>query len=303
MSAPAEAVVKLKLWGVRGSTPVPGSRTLRYGGNTTCAEVRAEGEIIVLDAGTGIRELGEALEQEFGADPIKLSVLLTHMHWDHIQGFPFFVPAYNDKNEIHIFGYDGGLRDILKGQMAAPFFPVALYDLPGRIEIKKLHKMDFDVGRVHVRAHYMNHPGVCVGYRLETNSGTIAFLPDNEPYDALKLHSSRSDLISPEQIRARAKAERAEFVHFLSHADILILDAQYTDEEYQSHIGWGHGSITACVALARDAEVKKLVLTHHDPNHDDAMIDQMVKDAQALAAKSSSNLEVVGAREGDEFVL
>ncbi|MGH8100833.1 MAG: MBL fold metallo-hydrolase [Chthoniobacterales bacterium] len=128
MPASAEPVVRLKLWGVRGSTPVPGRATLRYGGNTTCAEVRAEGEIIVLDAGTGIRELGAALEKEFGANPIKISVLLTHLHWDHIQGFPFFVPAYNDKNEIHIYGYDGGLREILKGQMAAPFFPVALYD-------------------------------------------------------------------------------------------------------------------------------------------------------------------------------
>lgn len=303
MPGSTEPVVRLKLWGVRGSTPVPGPGTLRYGGNTTCAEVRAEGEIIVLDAGTGIRELGAALEKEFGANPIKISVLLTHLHWDHIQGFPFFVPAYNDKNEIHIYGYDGGLREILKGQMAAPFFPVALYDLPGRIEIKKLHKMDFDIGRVHVRAHYMNHPGVCVGYRVETNSGTIAFLPDDEPYDSFKLHSSRSDLLSPEQIRIRSKVERAELVHFLGHADILILDAQYTDEEYQSHIGWGHGSISGCVALALDAEVKKLVLSHHDPNHDDAMLDEMIQKAQSLAAKSSTKLEVIGAREGDEFVL
>ncbi len=303
MSASAEPVVRLKIWGVRGSIPVPGSRTLRYGGNTTCVELRAEGEIIVLDAGTGIRDLGSALEKEFGADPIKLSLLITHMHWDHIQGFPFFVPAYNDKNEIHIFGYDGGLREILKGQMAAPFFPVALYDLPGRIEIKKLHNMDFDVGRVHVRAHYVNHPGICVGYRVETNAGTIAFLPDNEPYDSFKLHSSRSDLLSPEQIQKRAKLERAELVHFLGHADILILDAQYTDEEYQSHIGWGHGSISGCVALALDAEVSKLILTHHDPNHDDKMLDKMVKEAQALAAKSQQKLEVVGAHEGEEFVL
>jgi phosphoribosyl 1,2-cyclic phosphodiesterase len=149
----------------------------------------------------------------------------------------------------------------------------------------------------------MNHPGICVGYRLETNSGTVAFLPDDEPYDSFKLHSSRSDLLSPEQIRVRSKVERAELVHFLGHADILILDAQYTDEEYQSHIGWGHGSISGCVALALDAEVKKLVLSHHDPNHNDAMLDEMIQKAQSLAAKSSTKLEVIGAHEGDEFVL
>ncbi len=298
--------MRLKLWGVRGSVPVPGPRTLRYGGNTTCTEVRVGDQIIVLDAGTGIRELGVALEKEFGGEPINLTLLITHLHWDHIQGFPFFLPAYNDKNHIAIFGYgdaNTGLRDILKGQMAAPFFPVALYDLPGKIDIKKLQKMEFSIGNVHVRSKFMNHPGVCVGYRLDAGASAIAFLPDAEPYDAFKLHSSRSDLLSPEQVEKRAKAERADLVQFVAGCDILILDAQYTDEEYHSHVGWGHGSISGCVALAADAHVKKLVLSHHDPNHDDAMIDAMVKQAQTLAAKAAKDLEVIGAREGDEFVL
>ncbi len=131
----------------------PRSATARYGGNTSCVEVRADGEIIVLDAGSGIRLLGMALEQEFGSRPINLTLLITHVHWDHIQGFPFFLPAYNDKNEIHILGYDGadsGLREILKGQMATPFFPVRLYDLPGKIDIRKLDAMDFQIGKVRV---------------------------------------------------------------------------------------------------------------------------------------------------------
>src|SRR6266571_4372357 len=306
MSAASESSTRLKLWGVRGSIPVPGPATVRYGGNTTCAEVRADGEIIVLDAGSGIRELGLALENEFGSRPIDLSLLITHVHWDHIQGFPFFVPSYNDKNKIQIFGYDGtggGLCEILKGQMATPFFPVALYDLPGKIKIEKLETMDFKIGKVRVRSRFMNHPGVCVGYRLFTSKGSIAFLPDHEPYDAFKLHSAESHLLSLEQTQKRAREDRAELVKFLQGSDILILDTQYTDEEYQAHVGWGHGSLSTGVTLALDAQVRKLVLFHHDPNHDDAMVDEMVKQARTLVTKRGKKLEVVAAREGEEFWL
>jgi phosphoribosyl 1,2-cyclic phosphodiesterase len=306
MSTASESSTRVKLWGVRGSIPVPGSATVRYGGNTTCAEVRADGELIVLDAGSGIRGLGMALEAEFGSRPINLSLLITHVHWDHIQGFPFFIPSYNDKNQIQILGYDGsgsGLRDILSGQMAAPFFPVALYDLPGKIKIEKLETMDFKIGKVHVRSRFMNHPGVCVGYRIFTSKGSIAFLPDHEPYDAFKLHSAKSHLLSPEQTQKRAREDRAELVKFLQGSDILILDAQYTDEEYQAHVGWGHGSLSTAISLALDASVRKLILFHHDPTHDDDMVDKMVETARKLAAKSESYLEVEGAREGAEMII
>lgn len=306
MPAASGSSTRLKIWGVRGSIPVPGPGTVRYGGNTSCIEVRADGELIVLDAGSGIRELGLALENEFGSRPIKLSLLITHVHWDHIQGFPFFVPAYNDKNEIQILGYDGtgsGLREILKGQMATPFFPVALHDLPGKINIRKLESMDFKIGNVRVRSRFMNHPGVCVGYRILTSKGSIAYLPDHEHYDAFKLHSAKSHLLSPEQTQQRAREDRAELVKFLQGSDILILDTQYTDDEYQAHVGWGHGSLSSAISLALDASIRKLVLFHHDPTHDDDMIDKMLQTARKIAAKSENYLEVEAAGEGAEMTI
>ncbi len=305
--APVKSLpARLKFWGVRGSIPVPGLGTLRYGGNTTCVEVRADNEIIVLDAGTGIRALGSALEKEFGSRPIEVSLLITHVHWDHIQGFPFFLPAYHDKNRVRIFGYNGhgpGLRDILVGQMATPLFPVQLQQLPGRIVIKRLRKLEFNIGKVRVRAKMMNHPGVCVGYRLETSQGSIAFLPDNELYNACKLHSTKSRPLSAAQSRKKAGEARAELVEFLRGCDVLILDTQYTDEEYKAHIGWGHGALSAAVSLALDAKVGKLLLFHHDPCHDDAAIDRMASTARKLVARSGKKLRVEAAREGLEMKL
>jgi len=286
MSAKASSSTRLKFWGVRGSIPVPGPTTIRYGGNTSCVEVRADGEIIVLDAGTGIRPLGLALEKEFESNPIKATLLLTHAHWDHIQGLPFFAPALGGKNHISVRGYDGadaGLSESLEGLMAAPFFPVGLHDLPGKIDVEKLEAMEFNIGNVRVRSKFVNHPGVCAGYRLFTSAGSIAFLPDAEPW--------------------REQDKRGELVEFLHGCDVLIIDAQYTDQEYEKHVGWGHSSLSSTVRLALDANVRKLVLFHHDPSHDDAKIDIMLKEARQLVKTSGKSLEVDAAREGAELVL
>jgi phosphoribosyl 1,2-cyclic phosphodiesterase/CheY-like chemotaxis protein len=297
---------RIKFWGVRGSIPVPGPSTIRYGGNTTCVEVRTNGDIIVLDAGSGIRELGLSLEEEFGSAPINLTLLLTHTHWDHIQGLPFFLPAYKAKNTIRVLGYEGaraGLATILAAQMEVPFFPVSWSDLPGTIKIQELKKMEFSIGKVRVRSRFLNHPGVCAGYRLFTKEGSIAFLPDNEPFEPLKLRLAARDGTHPHRARAQAVVERSKLVEFLKDTDVLILDTQYTDEKYQDHIGWGHGALSRVVSLALEARAKKLFLFHHDPAHDDHQIDEMLERARLLVIESGRPLEVEAAREGAEIWL
>jgi phosphoribosyl 1,2-cyclic phosphodiesterase/CheY-like chemotaxis protein len=297
---------RVKFWGVRGSIPVPGSGTVRYGGNTSCVEVLADGELIVLDAGSGMRALGLALEEEYGDNPISMTLLISHTHWDHIQGLPFFLPAYKEKNTIRVLGYEGaraGLAVILAGQMETPFFPVSLRQMTGNIAIEELKDMEFSVGKVQVRSKFVNHPGICAGYRLYTTNGSVAYVPDNEPYEILKIELARREEGDSGEARSYAVAERAKLVEFLSGADLLIIDAQYTDDEYRQHVGWGHGSLSSVVSLALDAKVGKLFLFHHDPAHDDQAVDDIVERARMLILESGRSLEVEAAREGAEVWL
>src|SRR5881398_1990649 len=297
---------RIRFWGVRGSIPVPGKGTVRYGGNTSCVEVRADGETIILDAGSGIRLLGLALDKEFGSRSMKLTLLISQTHWDHIQGLPFFIPAYNQKNLIRVLGYEGaraGLAKILASQMETPFFPVSLRELPSHLAIEELKEMEFNVGKVKVQAKFANHPGICAGYRLFTSAGSIAYMPDNEPYESLKLQLAAQNGIDGKEARDFADAERAKMVEFVRDCEVAILDGQYTDEEYQKHIGWGHSSLSSVVGLALDANVKRVLLFHHDPSHDDEMIDRMVEQARELVRKSGKAMVIEGAREGAEILL
>jgi phosphoribosyl 1,2-cyclic phosphodiesterase len=305
MTDASVASTRIRFWGTRGSIAVPGPETRRYGGNTACVELRADGELIVLDAGSGIRPLGIALQKEFQTRKIKLSLLLTHAHWDHIQGLPFFKPAYDSNNEIRIFGLDGAgasLREILDEPMKAPFFPITRRELSARMVINKLSDMKFSLGKVQVHTALVNHPGVCAGYRIFTSTGSVAFLPDYEPYEFF-LHAFRGNRLSSEQAKEVAAEEQAGLVRFLHGSDVLILDGQYTDKEYKNHIGWGHSSISSAVSLALETEIQTLVLFHHDPHHDDEKVDAMLESARKLVAKSGKPLKVEAAQEGAEILL
>ncbi len=304
-SASPNEPTKIKFWGVRGSIPTPGPGTVIYGGNTSCVEVRAEGEIIILDAGSGLRPLGLALVKEFNNRPITATLLISHTHWDHIQGFPFFVPAYNPQNKLRIRGFEGsgeGLQVTLSSQMESPYFPVSMRQMPSHITVEEIHDMEFNIGKVRVRAAFANHPGICVGYRLFTSFGSVVYLPDNEPYLRLRSAPDSSPLTSDESmIYARKQDEK--LIEFIKGADVLIIDSQYDDDEYKKHVGWGHGCLDDVVTLALMAEVKRLFLFHHDPGHDDAKIERMVKWARNLAAMHGESVIVDAAREGLEVLL
>ena len=293
----ASGATRVKFWGVRGSIPSPGPQTVTYSGNTSCVEVRADGQLIVLDAGSGIRGLGQALDAEFKETPIELTLLISHTHWDHIQGFPFFLPAYHAKNRLRILGYEGardGLAATLAGQMESPYFPIALKQMPGNIVIEELKEMKFPIGPIRVEACFSNHPGVCVGYRLFTSAGSIVYLPDNESVHEPGTGNGTDAL--PRTIEQRLAT-------FVQDADVLICDAQYTRSEYAAHIGWGHGCVDDVVRFAIAGNVKQLYLFHHDPAHDDAFVTGMLAQARDLAAKAGSTLRVEAAREAEEIVL
>ncbi len=295
----------LRFWGVRGSIPTPGPGTVFYGGNTTCLEVRADGCLIVLDSGSGIRPLGNQLATEFKGKALELTLLLSHTHWDHIQGFPFFAPAYGANNRVHIIGFEGyrkGLENTLAVQMESTYFPVGLRQLPSSISFREQREMDFQIGPVRVRSIFVNHPGVCVGYRLDTSTGSIAFLPDHESYARMRLHP-RASGEKGQETTDYCRAEDRKLIEFLQDVDVLILDSQYDESEYQTHIGWGHSCYEDTVATAIAANARQLFLFHHDPLHTDDRISRMVGHARELVANHNSSLIVEAAREGLEVTL
>jgi phosphoribosyl 1,2-cyclic phosphodiesterase len=297
---------RVKFWGVRGSIASPGPETVNYGGNTSCIEVRVGGEIVILDAGTGIRKLGLALGAEFKDRPINLNLLITHTHWDHIQGFPFFPPAYEPHNAVTIYGYEGaklGLQSTLTSQMENPYFPISLRQMPGHIVIRELKEMSFQLGSIAVKAHLVNHPGFCVGYRLFTPGGSISYLPDVELFQQARTRCKDLSGAARRQAFATVPEEDRATLEFIRDSDVLILDSQYDDAEHQERIGWGHSCFEDSVTFAMEGGVRRLFMFHHDPDHTDEKISRMAALAREMAQRSHSPLIIEAAREGCEVTL
>ena len=288
----------IRFWGTRGSIPTPGRGTTLYGGNTSCVEVRAEdGTVIILDCGTGARPLGLDLLSRAPSLP-PMHILVTHTHWDHIQGFPFFLPAYLAGTRLTVYGargLDRTLEGSLSGQMQHTYFPVQLDELRADIAFEEVAEERFRVGPYRVTSQLINHTTATVAYRLEAGSVSIAYVTDHEPF--------WWEPSSPRQAHRFIHPGEERHVDFVAGADVLIHDAQYADSEYPAKRGWGHSTTEYAVDLAVRAGVKRLVLFHHDPTHGDAWIRGQLARARRRAAAQKSQLEIIAAAEGEQLEL
>lgn len=275
--------MRIRFWGTRGSIATPGPSTVRYGGNTACVEVRdATGRLLVLDAGTGLRELGLALERR-GGGPWDADLLLSHLHWDHIQGIPFFRPAFSNASRVCIRGprQDRPIRDILSVGMDDPFFPVDLDGLAAAFEFADIDGGgELAVGPYRIRSARLEHPSPTLGYRIEADGAVLVYATDTE--DAF---SGRPNPI----------------IELAAGADVLIHDAQYLPDDYKP--GWGHSTVPAAIEVALRARARRLVLTHHDPDRTDDALDRIGAAAQAMARDLAPGLDVLVAREGLELEI
>lgn len=296
----------VRFWGVRGSIPTPGPNTIKYGGNTACLEVRGDNdELLIIDAGTGLRELGNFLiSNDLPKGPLSLHILLSHTHWDHIQGFPFFGPAYIPTTNITFYGPAnvGRLEDIVAGQMTYSYFPIKLDELKGKIQFKELQESNFTINNFKITTKFLNHPILDLGYRIEHNGKTFVTVYDTEPYRNLFEVTEGEDIDDVDK-EAMMEAElyveemNAKIQNLIRNANLCVYDAQYRKEEYQSKLGWGHSTVDHAVQAALEGEVQKLALFHHDPLRTDEQLDEIQKYAQNLVLQSNSKMVVFAARE------
>lgn len=281
----------VRFWGTRGSIPTPGPRTATYGGNTSCVEVRADdGTCIIFDCGTGARELGQHLLSAGrpAAGGLRLHLFIGHTHWDHIQGFPFFVPAFLPDSELNIYaaaGFQRSLEEALAGQMQYSYFPVRLKELRSHLNFTELEEGFFRVGDVLVETQHLNHTNPTMAYRITADGASVAYTTDHEPF------------WTPGGLDFRHPGDQRH-VAFLSGADLVIHDAQYTEAEYPQRLGWGHSTIEYATDVAMAGQAARLALFHHDPTRDDAAVERMEAQARARVAAQHSPLEVFAAAEG-----
>jgi phosphoribosyl 1,2-cyclic phosphodiesterase len=287
--------MRVRFWGTRGSIATPGPSTVRYGGNTACVELRSNsGTVVVLDCGTGARRLGQGLVSELRSSggPTRGSLLIGHTHWDHIQGLPFFAPLFDEGSQWAIYGPRGlgeSLAQTLAGQMQYKYFPVTLGQLTAQVTFHDLVEGTFEIDDLRITAQYLNHPALTLGYRIEADGVSVVYACDHEPFDPAL--AAGGDVGT-----SRGDARHAEF---LSGADLVIHDAQYLPDEYRERRGWGHSTVEYAVAVAAAAQVRTLVLTHHDPDHTDDMVEGKLAAARAAAWLAGYAGDVVVAAEGD----
>ncbi len=280
------AKVRIKFWGVRGSMAAPGSKTVKIGGNTACVEIAADGAHIICDAGTGIRPLGQDLQRRMKGKRCESFIMLSHLHWDHYIGLPFFVPLYSSKNRFTIAGPRAAGEPFgraLSRVMHPPYFPIPVSAIPSKVRFRTLGTRRFRIGPVTVVPAEVNHPGGALGWRFQFPNGkTLVHVTDDEPGDA---------------------KNRARLVRWMREADLLIHDAQYTPTTYAKHIGWGHSPYTYPLELAEAAGIPRVVFFHFDPADDDRRILGVQRDARAWLRKRRSKVRCSVAREGETILL
>lgn len=295
---------KIKFWGVRGSIPTPGKSTLKYGGNTSCVEIRfANGTHFIMDAGSGIRELGKYLLR--GKHPISAFIFISHFHWDHIQGLPFFHPAYNPDNNFTIIGSDDAvikLDQIISFQMDPTYFPVTIEDMQAKINFKSIKEQKFEVQGVKIETIYLNHPGYALGYRMNYNDKSLIYISDNEPYnyhEISRVKIRKKESKSLEDIFDSFIENKDErLIKFCKNADVLIHDTQFLPDEYLDKVNWGHSPYNYTVDLAIKSKVRRLILFHHDPDHNDKTIDSIENLSKQQLKKAEISTICLAAKEG-----
>ncbi len=281
--------LSVRFWGTRGSIPSPGNSTTRYGGNTSCVEVEAGDCRIILDAGTGIRLLGEKLNAESATK--RASIFLSHFHWDHIHGFPFFAPAYNPEFELRIIGptQEGmDMESLLRGQMESVYFPIPYDALSANITFHHLNEGSWEHDGVRLRSMRMRHTSFTVGYRVEAFGRKVVFIPDNE-------------LVGGSYSTPPGWMD--QLVEFVAGADLLLHDAMFTTEEYPAREGWGHSTFTQALELAERARVKRLYFFHHAPGRSDQELDRIVQHFREEVGNRGSDLDVRAAAEGAPLII